>query len=34
MFDGDPSHSSASSFLIHEMTIIGPKVDGTYFSQI
>lgn len=24
-----PSHSSASSFLIHETTIIGPRVEGT-----
>jgi len=27
-----PSHSSARSFLRHDMKITGPNVDGTYIS--
>lgn len=31
--NADPSHSSARSFLRHDMKITGPNVDGTYIYK-
>lgn len=34
MFGGVPSQSSVNSLLIHDITTMGPSVDGTYNRYI